>query len=132
MVFVPLKAMCSNMCARPVLPTFSWAEPASTWVTKEKTGASGRSMRTMVSPLGRVFTVMRFSKEAMSWAAAVAASERKRISFLMLEQYYTQVKNKRPLHHGGPETRRRARWATFYFDFLVSASFGVGRWSLSQ
>ena len=35
---VPLKAMCSNMCARPVIPATSCAEPASTWVKNEKTG----------------------------------------------------------------------------------------------
>ena len=37
-VSVPLKAMCSNMWARPVIPGTSWAAPTSTWVKNEKTG----------------------------------------------------------------------------------------------
>ena len=44
----------------------SCAEPASTWVKNEKTGASGRSQMTTVSPLASFLTVMRFSKEATS------------------------------------------------------------------
>jgi hypothetical protein len=39
-------------------------------VKKEKTGASGRSQMTMVRPFGSFFTVTRFSKDAISWAAA--------------------------------------------------------------
>src|SRR5579884_2327258 len=62
--------MCSNMCARPVSPLGSCAEPASTRVKKEKTGASGRSQTRSVRPLGNCFTVILFSNEAMSWAAA--------------------------------------------------------------
>src|SRR5271169_3126838 len=71
--------MCSNMWARPVAPIGSCTEPASTKVKKEKTGASGRSQIISVRPLGSFLTVMRFSKEATSWAAAMAAS-RKRIA----------------------------------------------------
>src|SRR5271157_5613131 len=70
MVSVPLKAMCSNMCARPVLPMGSCTEPASTWVKKEKTGASGRSQMMMVRPFASFLTVVRFSKEARSWPRA--------------------------------------------------------------
>src|SRR5580704_4947984 len=66
---VPLKAMCSNMWARPVLAMGSCADPASTSVKKENTGASGRSQMRRVSPLESFFTVMRFSKEATSCAA---------------------------------------------------------------
>src|SRR5208282_2332077 len=62
--------MCSNMCARPVLPIGSCTEPASTCVKDEKTGASGRSQRMMVSPLASFFTVVRFSNEARSWPKA--------------------------------------------------------------
>src|SRR6202171_6361024 len=70
MVSVPLKAMCSNICARPVLPIGSCTEPASTCVKKENTGASGRSQIMMVSPLASFFTVVRFSNEARSWPRA--------------------------------------------------------------
>ena len=35
-------------------------------VKNEKTGASGRSQTMTVRPLGKVFTVVRFSKEATS------------------------------------------------------------------
>src|SRR5208282_1484529 len=62
--------MCSNMCARPVLSMGSCTEPASTWVKKEKTGASGRSQMMMVRPLESFFTVVRFSKEDRSWLRA--------------------------------------------------------------
>src|ERR1700751_5374565 len=68
--------MCSNIWARPVLPIGSCTEPASTWVKKENTGTSGRSRMTTVRPLGRVLTVVRFSKEATSWAAATAVNKR--------------------------------------------------------
>src|SRR5215467_13067143 len=60
--------MCSNMCARPVLPMGSCTDPASTWVKKEKTGASGRSQITTVSPLSSFLMVVRFSNEARFWA----------------------------------------------------------------
>src|SRR5579864_7617283 len=73
---VPLKAMCSNMWARPVLPMGSCTDPASTCVKNEKTGASGRSRITTVSPFDRVLTVVRFSKEATSWAEAIAVNKR--------------------------------------------------------
>src|SRR5271157_4868828 len=63
---VPLKAMCSIMCASPVSLRGSCAEPASTSVKNEKTGASGRRQRTIVSPLGRVFTETRFSYDDRS------------------------------------------------------------------
>src|SRR5579863_4294722 len=68
--------MCSNMWARPVFPMGSCAEPASTSVKKEKTGASGRSQIRMVKPFGSVLTVMRFSKDATSWAAATVVRSR--------------------------------------------------------
>src|ERR1700687_327343 len=74
MVSVPLNAMCSNMCARPVLPMGSCTEPASTCVKNEKTGASGRSQMMMVSPLASFFTVVRFSNEARSWLRAIEHS----------------------------------------------------------
>src|ERR1039458_6928238 len=66
--------MCSNMCARPVLPMGSCTEPASTCVKNENTGASGRSQMMMVRPLESFLTVVRFSKEARSW---LKASEQK-------------------------------------------------------
>src|SRR6185437_6642860 len=69
---VPLKAMCSNMWARPVWPMGSCAEPAFTWVLNEKTGASGRSHMTTVRPLSSFLTVMRFSKADKSCAKAIA------------------------------------------------------------
>src|ERR1700686_2018530 len=74
MVSVPLKAMCSNMCAKPVLPMGSCTEPASTCVKNEKTGASGRSQMMTVSPLGSFFTVVRFSNEARFWPSASETS----------------------------------------------------------
>src|SRR5271157_1404275 len=67
---VPLKAMCSIMCASPVSLRGSCAEPASTSVKNENTGASGRRHRTIVSPLGRVFTETRFSYDERSCAAS--------------------------------------------------------------
>src|SRR5580700_11019957 len=67
--------MCSNMWASPVARIGSWAEPASTRVKKEKTGASGRSQISSVRPLGSFFTVMRLSKVATSWAEARIAIE---------------------------------------------------------
>src|SRR5271156_4636745 len=76
--------MCSNMWARPVLPMGSCVEPASTMVKKEKTGASGRSQMRMVRPFGNFLTVMRFSKEATSCAAARAAKKRMRTSGLSM------------------------------------------------
>src|SRR5208283_3741548 len=76
---VPLNAMCSIMCASPVSLRGSCAEPASTSVKNEKTGASGRCHRTTVSPLGRVFTETRFSYEDKSCAASdIAAANRSR------------------------------------------------------
>src|ERR1700690_4598656 len=59
--------MCSNMCARPVLPIGSCTDPASTCVKKENTGASGRSQMITVKPFASFLTVVRFSKEARSW-----------------------------------------------------------------
>src|SRR5208282_2197469 len=55
----------------------SWAEPASTNVKKEKTGASGRSQTRRVRPLSSFFTVMRFSKDATSWVAASVVRNRR-------------------------------------------------------
>src|SRR4029077_11436423 len=79
MVSVPLNAMCSNMCARPVLPMGSCTEPASTCVKNEKTGASARSQMMMVSPLASFFTVVRFSNEARSWLRAIEHSTKQTI-----------------------------------------------------
>src|SRR5579859_450408 len=69
--------MCSNMWARPVIPVTSWTDPTLTWVKKEKTGASGRSMISTVRPLGSFLTVIRFSKEATSWARTIGMKTRK-------------------------------------------------------
>src|SRR5271165_1090324 len=79
---VPLNAMCSIMCASPVSSRGSWAEPASTSVKNENTGASGRRHRTTVSPLGKVFTETRFSYDDKSCAASgkAAASQSRQIS----------------------------------------------------
>src|SRR5258708_32456601 len=60
--------MCSNMCARPVMPGTSCAEPTLRAVANEKTGASGRSMMMMVRPLSSTLTVVFFSIDARSWA----------------------------------------------------------------
>src|SRR6266404_4112655 len=66
--------MCSNICARPVLPMGSCTEPASTLVKKEKTGAlPGRVHTIAVSPLGSFLTVTRFSNDDKSCAEAAAA-----------------------------------------------------------
>src|SRR5208337_2850029 len=72
--------MCSNMCARPVLPMGSCTEPASTCVKNENTGASGRSQMMMVRPLASFFTVVRFSKEAKSWPRAIEHSTKQTTS----------------------------------------------------
>src|SRR5450830_667329 len=71
---VPLKAMCSNMCARPDCPAASCTEPALTWVKNEKTGAPGLSQTTTVRPLSSVLVATRFSNEARSCARAPAAA----------------------------------------------------------
>src|SRR5438552_17105394 len=55
----------------------SCAEPASTRVKKEKTGASGRSQIRRVMPFGSFLTVMRFSKDATSCARAKAERRKK-------------------------------------------------------
>src|SRR5579864_8333385 len=68
--------MCSNIWARPVLPMGSCAEPASTRVKKENTGASGRSQTSRVKPFGSFLTVMRFSNDATSCPATKATSSR--------------------------------------------------------
>src|SRR5262249_10598135 len=72
--------MCSNMCARPVMPGTSWADPTFTTVANEKTGASGRSMTMAVRPWSGLGTVVRFSYEARSCAAAAAAIVRSAIA----------------------------------------------------
>src|SRR4051812_32472311 len=83
MVWVPLNAMCSNMCARPVLPIGSCTEPASTLVKNENTGAvSGRWQMTAVSPFASFLTVTRFSKEARSWAKQNEESSNARVASL--------------------------------------------------
>src|SRR5208337_2299192 len=72
-------AMCSIMCASPVSSLESWAEPASTSVKNENTGASGRRHRTTVKPLGKVFTETRFSYDERSCAASgITAASRSR------------------------------------------------------
>src|SRR5579864_4854296 len=48
----------------------SCAEPASTSVKKENTGASGRSQIMRVRPFGNFLTVMRFSNDSTSCASA--------------------------------------------------------------
>src|SRR5450631_4626952 len=68
--------MCSNMCARPVLPMGSCTDPASTCVKNEKTGASGRSQMMTVSPLASFFTVVRFSNKATSCPSANEQNKR--------------------------------------------------------
>src|SRR5436305_9114566 len=80
MLGVPLKAMCSNMWASPVMPGTSWAEPTSATVAKEKTGAVGRSTMMNVQPFGRTWTLVFASKDARSWAARGAAAARVRRS----------------------------------------------------
>src|SRR5947209_20528382 len=76
--------MCSNMCARPVLPIGSCTDPTSTLVKNEKTGAlSGRRQTRAVSPFGSIFTVTRCSKEARSWAEQNVAKTRTRVASLI-------------------------------------------------
>ena len=58
------------MWARPVIPGTSRSAPTSTWVKKEKTGATGRSQTSTVSPFSSFLTVIFFSKDATSWADA--------------------------------------------------------------
>ncbi len=65
--------MCSNMCARPLIPATSCAEPALTTVVYENTGASWRSIMMTVRPLASFLTVVRFSNEVRSCAPAVVA-----------------------------------------------------------
>src|SRR5581483_10833668 len=85
MVSVPLKASCSNMCARPVLPIGSWAEPMSTLVKNEKTGAeSGRWQTTAVRPFGSFLTRTRFSNDAKSWAEQIPAMNKTRAGNLRM------------------------------------------------
>jgi hypothetical protein len=74
MTWVPLKAMCSDMCAMPVWPFGSWAAPTSACVANENTGAPGRSQMMNVHPLGSTCTVVRFSKSARL-CADVSATE---------------------------------------------------------
>src|SRR5216684_9205600 len=60
----------------------SCVEPASTSVKKEKTGASGRWQIKMVRPFASFLTVMRFSKDATSFAAASADNRRRNAAAL--------------------------------------------------
>src|SRR5205814_6629302 len=72
--------MCSNMCARPVIPGTSCALPALTTVAYEKTGASCRSSTITVKPFASFRTVTFFSNDARSCAhrgAAVIRSRKK-------------------------------------------------------
>ena len=80
MTRVPLNAMCSDMCAMPVMPFGSWAAPTSAWVANENTGAPGRSQMMNVQPFGRTCTVVRASKDGQvlggRGAAQPGAAER--------------------------------------------------------
>src|ERR1700687_5986330 len=71
---VPLNAMCSNMCASPVIPGTSCAEPTSAMVQNENTGATGRSTRMKVQPWPATWTVVRAAKARRSCAAAAAGA----------------------------------------------------------
>lgn len=66
MLGVPLNATRSNMSAEPVAPAGSLAEPASTQVRKETTGASWRSMTMKCRPLARLNSVTFFSNSFRS------------------------------------------------------------------
>ena len=59
---VPLKAMCSIMCASPVLPSGSCASPASTMVKNEKTGASRPVQKQNGKSIGKSFDLHSFFK----------------------------------------------------------------------
>src|SRR4030088_950609 len=74
----------------------SCTEPASTRVKKEKTGASGRSQTRMVRPFGSFLTVIRFSKDAMSWAAASADSRRSKATILATWRFIGPPRLDRP------------------------------------
>jgi len=60
------------------LASGSWVEPMFTYVKKEKTGASGRSMIRMVSPFGSFLMEIRFSKDARSCATVTEVKNRVR------------------------------------------------------
>src|SRR5712664_3376805 len=60
--------MCSNMCARPVIPGTSCALPALTTVAYEKTGAVCRSITMTVKPFASFRTVTFFSNDVRSCA----------------------------------------------------------------
>src|SRR5271170_5919719 len=94
--------MCSNMCARPVLPMGSCTEPASTCVKKENTGASGRSQMIMVRPLASFLTVVRFSKEARSWPIAKEHST-KQITIVFIEVKRNFIQPPKPNDEGTPK-----------------------------
>src|SRR5580700_6586380 len=121
MVSVPLNAMCSNMCARPVLPIGSCTEPASTWVKNENTGASGRSQMMMVRPFASFLTVVRFSKEARSCAKA-SAHKTKQATIVFTEMKRDFMKPPRrdaknsTLRGGGEDCQTGDRVAGSKFD----------------
>src|ERR1700691_4988557 len=117
--------MCSNMCARPVLPMGSCTEPASTWVKNENTGASGRSQIMMVSPFGSFFTVVRFSNEARSWPrarehntkqATIVGKKFKR-NFIEPPAKRRQGTKNRSYVHAGKIVKRARVLVVGYFEF---------------
>ena len=65
-VSVPLNAMCSNMCASPVLPMGSCTEPASTMREEGEDRRLGPLADNNGQAVGSFLTVMRFSKDATS------------------------------------------------------------------
>src|ERR1035438_6266317 len=116
--------MCSNMWARPVWRMGSCTEPASTKVKKENTGASGRSQTIRVRPFSSFFTLMRFSKEVISCAAARAASSIIRDKGLSMRCFI-----------GPPEDRtdmRRQPWLDEYEGQTFEITWQEGRVSTSR
>ena len=78
-VLVPLNAMCSNMCARPVRPPGSSTEPTRKRIIPVNTGAVPRWTIRNRMPLSRVRSWTRPSRDcAAAGAAAPSAAARSR------------------------------------------------------
>ncbi len=71
---VPLNAMCSNMCAMPVIPATSSTAPTFAYVRNAKTGASCRSRTMNFSPFGSVNSWTSFSSDANPCVAGASAA----------------------------------------------------------
>src|SRR5580693_7671969 len=86
-------------------------------VKKEKTGASGRSQMMSVRPLGSLFTVMRFSKDATSWASAKEERRRRRTAVVRFRLFIG-------LGFIGPPAVERAKRAYSWTDMCWTEQQG--------